>query len=117
MCDIEFYSESNFRKINKKYKRLNKKFSEIFKLMIIAVAKFQRLLKQKKFFILQKTEMVRRDLKNVNKLEKLKIQKKTTRVIINDIDFFSILSSFFFEFLICLTELLKEFLAVRKICF
>ena len=74
--------------MDKKRIRLNKKLFKISKLINITIVKFNYLVKQKKFLAAREAEIIRRSLKNVDKLEKLKIQKKTEKTVINNTGFF-----------------------------
>ena len=59
-------------KIDKKRIRLKTEVLKILKTINTATAKLTRLFKQQDFFISRKTEIIRRDLENVDKLKKLK---------------------------------------------
>ena len=72
-CDIEPFFRFDFIKINKKRARLKTEVFKILKTISITTAKLIRLFKQQDFFVSRKTEIIRRDLENVDKLEKLKI--------------------------------------------
>ena len=107
--NIEPFSRSDFAKIDKKRIRLKIKIFKILKIISTVTAKLIRLFKQQDFLISREIEIIRRSLENVNKLKKLKTQKKTEKiVIINNtgpflsFDFFSlelfeVLIFFFFE--------------------
>ena len=71
--DIEFFFRSDFTKIDKERIRLKTKVSKILEIINIATVKLIRLFKQQDFLISRKTEIIRRGLKNVDKLKKLKI--------------------------------------------
>ena len=71
--DIEFFFRSDFAKIDKERARLKIKIFKILEIINTATAKLTRLFKQQNFLISRKTEIIRRDLENVDKLKKLKI--------------------------------------------
>ena len=107
--DIEFFFRSDFAKIDKKRARLKIEVFKILKIINTATAKLTRLFKQQNFLISRKAEIIRRNLKNVDKLEKLETQKKIEKIIIINntglslsfdfflLEFFEILIFFFFE--------------------
>ena len=78
--DIASFSKSDFYKINKERARLEveKKSLEIIKKNIIRkyeiiLQKRCRIRKIKRYFVFRKTKLIRRGLKNINKLEKLEV--------------------------------------------
>ena len=71
--DIEFFSRFDFTKIDKECIRLKTEIFKILEIINIITAKLIRLFKQQDFLVSRKTEIIRRNLENVNKLEKLKI--------------------------------------------
>ena len=107
--DIEFFFRSDFAKIDKERTRLKTEVFKILEIISIITAKLTRLFKQQNFFVSREIEIIRRNLENVDKLKKLKTQKKTERVIIINntslflffnlfsLESFEVLIFFFFE--------------------
>ena len=71
--NIESFFRSDFAKIDKKRIRLKTKVFKTLEINNIITVKLTRLFKQQNFLASRKTEIIRRNLKNVDKLEKLKI--------------------------------------------
>ena len=75
---MESFSQSDFAKINKERTRLdtkkdqaNKKTRLYFSRFNIIIAKIVRIRKLRRFLVSREAEMIRRSLKNIEKLEKL----------------------------------------------